>query len=77
MESEYCIDENVSLHVYPSNYTVEDVIMNKIEANDRNDKEDPFFVVNLGRVEYLYSHVSYTLYKVAWAINQYLIDYSI
>ncbi|XP_065906494.1 ornithine decarboxylase-like isoform X2 [Dysidea avara] len=56
MESEYCIDENVSLHVYPSDYTVEDVIMNKIEANDRNDKEDPFFVVNLGRVEYLYSH---------------------
>ena len=58
MEPEYRIDGNALLHIYPSDYTTEDVIKSKIEVNDRNDKEDPFFVVSLDRLVYLYTHVS-------------------
>jgi len=58
MEPEYCIDGNVLLHIYPSDYTTEDVVKSKIGTNDRNDKEDPFFVVSLDRLVYLYTHVS-------------------
>lgn len=59
MESEFEIGGGTNVHVYPSQYTIEDILQSKVEAADRGDQEDPFFVVNLGRLAALYTHVSH------------------
>lgn len=57
MEPEFAIDGGETVHVYPSQYNIEDILQSKVEATDRNDQEDPYFVVNLGRLASLYNHV--------------------
>ena len=59
MESEFEMQDGTNVHVYPSQYSIEDILQSKVEATDRGDQEDPFFVVNLGRLATLYAHVSH------------------
>ena len=57
MESKFVIDGGETVHVYPSQCGIEEILQSKVEATDREDQEDPFFVVNLGRLAALYNHV--------------------
>ena len=59
MEAEFEMSDGTTVHVYPTHCNVEDILQSKVEAQDRGDQEDPFFVVNLGRLATLYSHVSH------------------
>lgn len=53
------IDGGATVNVYPSQHSIEDILQSKVEATDRNDQEDPFFVVNLGRLAALYNQVRF------------------
>jgi len=59
MESKFTTDDGTLIHVYPSDYSVQDIVTSKIGTNDRKDKEDAFVIVSLGRLVYLYRNVSY------------------
>ena len=52
---------NLFLRPCPSGYVAKDIIMSKIGSKDRNDKDDPFIAVSLGRLAYLYRNVSLLL----------------
>jgi len=64
MEEGFKTDSGTTIHVYPSQHGIEDILQSKVDATDRSDQEDPFFVVNLGRLAALYNHVCYR-YKCA------------
>ena len=57
MEAGFEIDGGTTVYVYPSQHSVEDILQSKVEATDRSDQEDPFFVVNLGKLAMLYNQV--------------------
>lgn len=59
MQSEFEMQDGTVVHVYPSQHSTEDILQSKVDATDRGDQEDPFFVVNLGRLASLYAHVSH------------------
>lgn len=57
MEAKFEIGDDTTVYVYPSQHSVEDILRSKVDATDRNEQEDPFFVVNLGRLAALYKQV--------------------
>ena len=57
METGFTLRDGTALHVFPSQYSVEDMLHSKLHATDRGDQEDPFFIVNLGRLAHLYNQV--------------------
>ena len=57
MESRVPLRDGTALHVFPSQYNVEEMLQTKVNATDRGDQEDPFFIVNLGRLAHLYNQV--------------------
>lgn len=59
MDSQFEIGDGTNVNVYPSQYGIEDILSSKLEATDRGEQEDPFFVVNLGRLAALYAHVGH------------------
>ena len=62
METRFEIDGGTTVHVYPSQHSVEDILQSKVDATDRNEQEDPFFVVNLGRLAALYKQVCHLIF---------------
>ena len=71
METEFEINGGTTVYVYPSQRSVEDILQSKVEATDRSDHEDPFFVVNLGRLAALYNQVChcYNKFKLHWGLD--------
>lgn len=50
------ITSGIRVDVFPSHFTTEEIIQEEV---GRSDKEDPFYVVDLGKLIHLYKHVSY------------------
>ena len=57
MESGCVLTDGTALHVFPSRSSIEDILHTKVNATDRGDQEDPFYIVNLGRLAHLYNQV--------------------
>ena len=49
------------MDVFPSHFTTKEILQEKASVTGSSDKEDPFYMVNLGRVVHLYKHVSCSL----------------
>lgn len=47
--------------IFPSHFTTKEILQEKVGVTDRNDKEDPFYVVNLGGLIHLHKHVGCTV----------------
>ncbi|XP_065891459.1 ornithine decarboxylase-like [Dysidea avara] len=58
MESGCVLTDGTALHVFPSRNSIEDILHTKVNATDRGDQEDPFYIVNLGRLAHLYNQWS-------------------
>ena len=56
------LTNGVSVDVFPSHFTTNNILQEKANVIGSNDKEDPFYMVNLGRLIHLYKHVSSSLY---------------
>ena len=54
-----CIKLTNGTHVdiFPSHYTTKDILQDKVSYTGRNDKEDPFYIVDLGKLIQLHKHV--------------------
>ena len=54
-----CIKLNNGTHVdiFPSHHATKEVLQDKVGYTDRSDKEDPFYIVDLGKLIHLYKHV--------------------
>ena len=44
--------------IFPSHFTTKEILQEKVSVTGRNDKEDPFYIVDLGKLVHLHKHVS-------------------
>ena len=52
------LTNGVCVDIFPSHFTTKDILQNKVSVTGRNDKEDPFYIVDLGKLIHLHKHVS-------------------
>ena len=52
--------------VFPSHYSTEEIIQSQVFGTDGSDQEDPFFIVNLGRLASLYNQVGFVIIVLLW-----------
>lgn len=48
------LTNGICVDVIPSHFTTKEILQEKVSITDRRDKEDPFYIVNLGRLIHLH-----------------------
>ena len=51
------LTNGICVDVIPSHFTTKEILQEKVSITDRRDKEDPFYIVNLGRLIHLHKRV--------------------
>ena len=52
------LTSGISVDVFSSHFTTKDILQEKVSVTGSSDKEDPFYIVNLGKLIHLHKHVS-------------------
>ena len=52
------LTNGISVDVFSSHLTTKDILQEKVSVTGSSDKEDPFYIVNLGKLIHLHKHVS-------------------
>ena len=55
------LTNGINVDVFPSHFTTKEILQEKASVTGSSDKEDPFYMVNLGKLIHLYKHVSCSL----------------
>lgn len=62
---QFTTDNGTVVEVFPRHLTVKDILQGKVNiTSNKEDREDPFYIVDLGKLVYLHKHVRLLLCSV-------------